>query len=130
MEYKVDPLRRFAGDREIIVGISYEERHRKHAGIAPLVDLRLDRQGCVGVLKERGFPVPPRSRCFICPFQSWGEWQALRHEHPELFCRAVELERRAGVTFKGRPLEKFLRTDRGELFGEEVWQKNLWPSQG
>lgn len=40
-----------------------------------------------------GLPEPPRSACWFCPFNSGRRWSELRRDRPELFERAVELER-------------------------------------
>lgn len=60
----------------------------------PLIDLRLDRQGCKALIQQAGLPVPPKSSCWFCPYHSQRTWQVLRDTQPALFERAVALERR------------------------------------
>jgi hypothetical protein len=43
-------------------------------------------------LGENSFGVPPRSSCYFCPFQGSKEWQALKHDHPGDFEKAVAFD--------------------------------------
>jgi len=54
----------------------------------------VSRDKCKQIIKEAGLPIPHRSKCYICPFQTAQEWRLLRIEHPELFCKAERLEKR------------------------------------
>jgi 3'-phosphoadenosine 5'-phosphosulfate sulfotransferase (PAPS reductase)/FAD synthetase len=85
-----------------LIGISSEESHRarvKHNdGIEtryPLIERDIDRKECIRIIKAHGLRVPIRSGCWFCPFQKRTEWRSLRREHPELFCKAVQLEKRS-----------------------------------
>lgn len=80
----------------------------------PLIAANIDRGGCIDIIKRHGLPVPPKSGCYICPFQGRAQWIELKRVHPELFCKAVKLEnlneRRAAagkspVYFRDIPLE-------------------------
>jgi len=82
------------------LGISLDEfqRMRSDSGIAyeklayPLIDLRIDRAQCIGIIERAGLPVPPKSSCWFCPFHSLRKWQEMRQQEPELFWKACELE--------------------------------------
>lgn len=107
------------------IGISLDEfqRARSSSGRAeqtieyPLLVLRLDRVACKAIISDAGLPIPPKSACWFCPFHRLSDWQRLNIEEPELFIRAVEVERilsersvRLGrppvfLTGKGRPLD-------------------------
>jgi hypothetical protein len=50
---------------------------------------------CIEAFKRHSLPVPPKSACFYCPSSTKVEVKALAKEHPELFARAVEIERNA-----------------------------------
>ena len=63
--------------------------------ISPLVDRRLTRADCVAIIEDAGLPVPPRSSCFFCPFNSADRWLWLHDNHPDLYARAVALEERS-----------------------------------
>lgn len=85
----------------VALGISLDEyqRMRTESGIAwetlayPLIDLRLDRAACLGIIAEAGLPEPGKSSCFFCPFHSRDHWRRMRRDEPELFAKSVALER-------------------------------------
>lgn len=104
-KFKMRPMGKYIADHypgqeiEAIVGIAWDEVHRMNNGrwngytpIYPLVDRKLTRDGCKRIIREAGWPVPPKSGCAICPFQRKGQWKALRHNHPHIFARAIKLE--------------------------------------
>jgi hypothetical protein len=82
------------------IGIDWGERKRAkistNKGVEnryPLIEHEIDREGCKEIIRKAGLPVPMKSGCFICPYQRVAQWKYLRREHPDLFCRASELER-------------------------------------
>lgn len=120
------------------IGISVDEIQRmKPSQLAhirndhPLIELELNRQDCVKVISDAGLPVPPKSSCFFCPFHNTRAWQELSDSHPELFARAVGLERlinerlaRRGkdpiwMSSKLRPLDDVVN-------GSHRWQMSLF----
>ncbi len=83
-----------------MIGISYDEMQRmKPAGHPwtqhrwPLIEKRLTRSHCIEWMRKNGYPTPPRSACYYCPFHSKEEWSRLKTEDPEHFQKAVEFER-------------------------------------
>lgn len=95
------------GHRNVImgIGISLDEFHRardlqpyQQNGIEKrreylLIDLRLRRADCQSIIAGVGLPIAPKSSCWFCPFHRPNEWLELRRTQPELFWRAVEMER-------------------------------------
>jgi len=84
-----------------MIGIDWGERHRARISIEksaenryPLIEAGINRQGCIDVIKRWGLPVPRKSGCFICPYQSPAQWSELRRNHPDLFCKVEQLEQR------------------------------------
>lgn len=83
------------------LGISLDEfqRMRSEAPFAherlayPLIERSMDRQDCLNVIVREGLPTPPKSSCYFCPFHAAVQWRDLRREQPDLFAKAVELER-------------------------------------
>lgn len=61
----------------------------------PLVHgVPMRREGCRSlVIREMGWPEPPRSNCWMCPNQSDAEWLEVRQNRPHEFDAAVLLER-------------------------------------
>ncbi len=60
----------------------------------PLLEAEMSRYDCKEYIKSHGLPVPQKSGCYICPYQSVYQWRELRHRHPDLFCKAEQLEQR------------------------------------
>jgi hypothetical protein len=85
---------------QVAIGISTDEIQRAGRGkeeymqqrVYPLLDLGLDRIGCMRVIHDAGLPVPPKSSCFFCPFHRPLVWSEMRRDEPELFEKAQELE--------------------------------------
>jgi hypothetical protein len=126
-DYKKDPIQRkvreLAGIKprspgpaepviEVWLGISADEVQRMKAPTFrwervwhPLIEgpRRMRRHDCVRWLQQRGYPVPVKSACFFCPYQSDRRWRELRDREPDLWRQAVALDeqtRRLGQ-FKG-----------------------------
>ena len=101
---------RESGHREATIGlgISVDEIHRAHtlppegrkvSGMIqhveyPLIDLGLSRADCHRIIQDAGLPDAPKSSCWFCPYHRTSAWTEMRMEQPELFDRAVELEKR------------------------------------
>lgn len=120
------------------LGISIDEfqRMRTDSGVPtqvleyPLIKLRLSRQDCVHIIERAGLPVPPKSSCWFCPFHRLTTWQHLKNDMPELFERAVALERQLSdrsemlgrgkvfLTRKQRPIDQVIG-DQPSLFQDE-----------
>jgi len=83
-------------------GIDAGEKHRakdfsdkKTRVEYPLIAWNWHREDCVAAIQRAGLPVPEKSACFFCPSSKKTEVLALAEKHPELFDRAVEMERNA-----------------------------------
>lgn len=92
-----------ANPQEVLVtqlfGISLDEVQRvkpnPHRWIRnewPLLDRRMTRDDCLTWLADRGYPEPPKSACYFCPYRSRPGWTWLREAAPRDFQRAVEFE--------------------------------------
>lgn len=91
-EWKIYPLDRYADGRETMIGICADEAHRQRGRCCPLVDLNIDRRGCIEIIQRAGLDVPQKSGCYICPFQRASQWRELWQRHPDLYARAEALE--------------------------------------
>lgn len=63
--------------------------------IYPLQDWGLAREELAGVIEAAGLPVPPKSACFFCPATKPSEVVELKNTHPDLYERALNIERTA-----------------------------------
>lgn len=61
----------------------------------PLREWGWAQQECEAAIIRHGLEVPIKSACFYCPAMRKAEVIALSKEHPDLFQRAVEMERNA-----------------------------------
>ncbi len=85
---------------DVMVGISWDEIERLgnkrteawERPAYPLVDRRLTRDDCKGIIRAVGLPVPPKSSCFFCPFRKPSDFARMRRDEPALFDQAVALE--------------------------------------
>lgn len=63
--------------------------------VYPLIDLvPMTRDDCVRLVREYGWPDPPKSRCYMCPNQTPGMWREMAAEQPDEFAKAVAMEER------------------------------------
>lgn len=111
-DYKIIPLQRKV--RELVgikragkgivyakmwIGISRDEAHRMKPSRVdyienewPLIDARMSRKDCIKWMLDNGYPEPPRSACYFCPFHGDAEWRRMRDEEPEEFEKAIQFE--------------------------------------
>lgn len=64
----------------------------------PLVEHGWRREECLAAIELEGLPAPPKSACYFCPASKKSEVIWLKNHHPELFQRAVAMERNAELT--------------------------------
>jgi len=128
-KFKIMPIRRFVrslGAKKKNpfyqdIGISLDESHRM-AGKKydtkyliseyPLADNKITREDCYQIIKDAGFPVPPKSGCYYCPFAKKQEFIDIKKNHPKLWKLSIEMEKNNSrypeITLKNKPLEDLL----------------------
>lgn len=118
-KFKIRPIAEHLKPRGMHIqyfGISSEESHRanpkgRNANAIrkfPLVEKGIDRLGCIDIIKHQGWPIPVKSGCFFCPFQSLKGWHHLYLNDPKRYAEAEQLEknnsRYPNFIFNTRPL--------------------------
>lgn len=109
-QMKIKPLEAWIGDDSAVsyVAIRADESSRKGyvstkqniTARFPFVDDGVDHDGVMRILDEAGVGLPSyyewrtRSGCYFCFYQRKAEWVGLADRHPELFDRAVAIERK------------------------------------
>lgn len=113
--FKIEPQRKFLNHwqpaRDIwkrggkilqIIGYDAGESHRakdyqddKFTFWYPLIDWGWDREKCLRCIESVGLPLPGKSACFFCPSMRKEEVIALSEHHPDLFARAISMEKKA-----------------------------------
>lgn len=112
-EYKVAPVRRKIREllgyksRQVVkgkvilwMGISLDEIERIRSSQVkwienryPLIEKSMDRISCVRWLKQKGYPIPPKSSCIGCPFHDNYMWREIKLNSPDEWIEAVEIDR-------------------------------------
>lgn len=97
----------------VLIGIAYDEKHRARVTQKgeityryPLVEQGITRAKCKEIITEAGLAIPPKSGCWMCPFQPKSSWWRLARQHPDLFERACAIDE---LNPKVRLREKGLR---------------------
>lgn len=124
------------------IGISFDEMQRMRGAAHqwtqhrwPLVENRMRRHDCLEWMRQNGYPEPPRSACYYCPFHSDAEWRRLRDDDPDYFERAVQFDRDIRAKYKAHDptmlMEVYLHNsckplgeidfDSDEQKGQQVW---------
>lgn len=107
--YKIRPIEKFltrvfpVGVIQVMIGISTDEESRSQSKsenkriekIFPLLELGLSRFQVIELIKAKGYPVPPKSGCFFCPWKS-KEFQTMRQTNPDKFQACLNLEAHSG----------------------------------
>ena len=107
---KIKPIEAWIGDAPALsyVAIRADESDRKgYISTKPNIKTRfpfiedgIERDGVTRILEEAGIGLPTyyewrtRSGCYFCFYQRKAEWVGLAERHPELFQRAVAIERK------------------------------------
>ena len=120
-DYKIKPLlkhaRKLAGIKRgqktvgLVqwIGISLDEIQRMKDSREPwaenrwpLVELGMKRHDCLRWMEKNGYPKPPRSACYFCPFHSDAEWSRLKRFDAVAFERAVAKQKGLTSNFHSR----------------------------
>lgn len=104
--WKKDVIKRFlrslgVQQAEVWVGISTDEVERAKKDQTdwfdirwPLIEMRMSRADCQGLLQRCGWPHEEPSSCWCCPNVRDWEWQEMRSSQPVDWASAVALERK------------------------------------
>lgn len=105
-DYKITPIYAYYRSLQChvdqYVGIAYDEVDRMKdsfsenvTNVYPLVDLKMDRESCRSVIEEAGLPLPIKSGCFFCPFNTVERWHDIYSKQRPLYLKAMRLEERS-----------------------------------
>lgn len=95
------------------VGIALDEAERCKDEQYPLVGWGITEAQALQICYDRGFDfgglyeIYHRASCWCCPFQRIDELRKLRHHHPELWTKLIEMDKRAKAQFGAGPLGQF-----------------------
>lgn len=107
---KIKPLEEWVGDDVVTsyVAIRADESNRKGyvstkpniTAVFPFVEDGIDHDDVLRILDDAGLGLPAyyewrtRSGCYFCFYQRKAEWVGLAERHPDLFHRAVQIEKK------------------------------------
>ena len=128
-------------DLTYIWGYDIEERHRAERLLEsmpqfkhkfPLIDRKLTKEDCHGILRELGIKRPMmydlgyrNNNCVGCVKGGMGYWNRIRKDFPEIFEERAKLEREIGAScIKGVYLDE-LDPNRGRLEEEVMEECNI-----
>ncbi len=109
-QMKIKPIEEWVGDDPVqsYVAIRADEANRKgyvstkpniHT-VFPFIEDDIDHDGVMQILDDAGIGLPEyyewrtRSGCYFCFYQRKAEWVGLADRHPDLFERAVQIEKK------------------------------------
>lgn len=137
-KWKQAPQQKFLNNREDVkelwksggkiikaIGFGVDELHRakeyeddKSKNWYPLIEWRWNRNDCLQAIKDAGLPHPPKSSCFYCPAMRKAEIVQLSIEHPDLYKRALAMEKNATTVTQVKGLGRSFSWS--ELVGSET----------
>tara|TARA_R110002020_G_C16058644_1_gene755262 strand:- start:62 stop:733 length:672 start_codon:yes stop_codon:yes gene_type:complete len=137
-KFKIRPLRRYLRKKygkkesfEMTVFISFEEYHRMKTSDVnyqilnyPLVMDKINRDHCIKIIKDSGYPIPLKSGCYMCPFNTRGDWSKLKVNHPDLFEKSLKLEKIGFKNTTSKKLEPLVRLKGKE--SQDLFQCNCF----
>ena len=142
-DMKIKPIERWVGDDDCVsyVAIRADESNRKGyvstkpniRAEFPFKDAGIGYEDVLRILDEAGIGLPSyyewrtRSGCYFCFYQRKSEWVGLGERHPELYARAVAIEKGAladegDADFSAWASDADYTWSQGETL-EELWDR-------
>ena len=111
-------VNRLKGEKDALnyIGIAADEVHRckdNPHNRYPLVEWGITEAQALQICYDRGYDfgglykIYRRASCWCCPLQSMDELRKLRHHHPELWARLLDMDNQARAMFGPGPLGQF-----------------------
>ena len=84
---------------EVWIGISLDEIFRMRPSRVqfitnrhPLIEKQMTRRDCLAWMEKKGYPRPPKSSCWHCPYQTDAQWRDKKENQPEEWAKAVAFD--------------------------------------
>ena len=111
-------VNRLKGEKDALnyIGIAADEVHRckdNPHNRYPLVEWGITEAQALQICYDRGYDfgglykIYRRASCWCCPLQSMDELRKLRHHHPELWARLLDMDNQARAMFGPGTLGQF-----------------------
>ena len=113
-KWKINPIRKYLRKKygkkerfEMNIFIDHSEFHRMRKPDVkyidnkyPLVEQKLDRESLKKYIISKGYELPIKSGCYMCPFTTKKGWIDLRNKHKNLFEKSIEMEKNSATKTK------------------------------
>jgi len=142
---KIKPFEEYVGDTTCYnyIGVRADELYRKGyistkpniIAKYPFIEDGITKSDVIRIIEESGIGLPEyyewrsRSGCYFCFFQRRTEWIGLSRKHPELFQKAMEMEKENPETgekytwIAGESLEELVRPERVKEIEEDFYKR-------
>lgn len=119
-DVKITPIHKFykklGGEIKEYIGIAYDDIRRMKPSqvkgiekLYPLVDNKIKRDGCISIIVQEMMPIPVKSGCFFCCYNTKERWEWLKETHPDLYELSKQLEKNS----KHYPKKKLIKEGYG-----------------
>ncbi len=107
-KFKIIPLYKYFG-RPCVVYIGIDAGEIKRAKPSkdihidnqfPLIEEGMDRVACEEYIQKAGLSIPRKSGCYFCPYSKKKDFEDLRNNEPDLWCKTKTLEDNMNATRK------------------------------
>lgn len=92
----------------------------------PLIEKDIDQQGCIDIIANAGLPVPKKSGCFFCPFSRIEQFEYIRDNKPDLWCKVKKLETTANIRRASQEKTPIYLRDKSVDAVVSEGQSDLW----
>lgn len=133
-KFKIIPLYRYF-KRPCIVYIGIDAGETKRAKPSkdtdidnqfPLIEEGMDRIACEEYIQKAGLPVPRKSGCYFCPYSKKKDFEYLRNNEPDLWCKTKHLEDNMLATRKEQGKEPIYLMHKSLNAVVQEGQTDLW----
>lgn len=60
--------------------------------VCPLVDLMVNTDACLAIIRAAGLPEPHNSSCWMCPNKKNAQWRFIRDNYPQRWAEAIQMD--------------------------------------
>lgn len=118
--------------REVNRAVRFEEQYPNSQPIFPLIENKLNKNECAGILASAGIEIPKmyklgfnNNNCIGCVKGGAGYWNHIRKHFPDVFAKMSDAEKEIGASCLKIPLAE-LHSDAGNLSEEVAFECGLF----
>jgi len=92
----------------------------------PLIEEGMDRTDCEKYIQKAGLSIPRKSGCYFCPYSRKKDFEDLRDNYPELWCKTKKLEDNMLAVRKAQGKEPIYLSSKSLNAVVKEGQNDLW----